>query len=299
MQRWLAISLLAPVTAIGACGKDLEPLGGGGHAPAVDAAIMSDVPTGEHPDSGDGSDNGGGSGDGGGVTASCGSGTAVCEDFEAAAVGSVPGAPWTLSTPNCSGTGTLAVDATQAHTGAHSLIVHGGANFCDHVFLSSAAPASLHGMLYARFYVRFDDAFGSQHTTFLALADATDAKDLRMGGQSGIFMWNRELNDATLPALSPAGIALSVSPAPDAWHCVQIAIDQTAHTLQTSIDGVAKAGLVIDGTPTQDVDQQWLNGPAWKPSLSNIRFGWEAYGGTPMTLWYDDIAVGSAPIACL
>jgi len=156
--------------------------------------------------------------------------------------------------------------------------------------------------MYVRFFVRFDDAFGSSHTTFLAMADAADGsggatKDMRMGGQSGIFMFNREKSDATLPALSPAGIAQSVVPTADAWHCVQFAIDSGAHTLQTSIDGVARAGLAIDTTPTQDLDQQWLSS-AWTPNLRDIRFGWEAYGGTAMTLWYDDIAIGSAPISC-
>jgi len=224
-------------------------------------------------------------------------GEAVCEDFESAAVGSVPGAPWTVSTPSCSGKGTLAIDDTQAHTGAHALVVHGGDKYCDHVFLASAVPAKLAGTLHVRFYVRFDDAFTDAHTTFLALADKTDGKDLRMGGQKGIFMWNREAGDATLPALSPTGIALSVSPTPDAWHCVQIAIDPTGRTLHTSIDGIARSGLVIDTAPTPDIDQQWLSQP-WMPDLQNIRFGWEAYGGPAMTLWFDDLAIGSSPLDC-
>jgi hypothetical protein len=223
-------------------------------------------------------------------------GAAVCNDFESAAVGSIPGAPWTVARPSCNGTGTLAVDDSQAHSGTRSLVIRGGATYCDHVFLASAAPAALTGALYARFFVRFDDAFSDSHTTFLAFADATDGKDLRMGGQKGIFMWNRELGDATLPVLSPTGIALSVAPTADAWHCVQIAIDPAAGSLRTSIDGVAHAGLVIDTTP--DVDQQWLNGAAWHPSLQDIRFGWEAYGGPAMTLWFDDIAFGAQPIGC-
>ena len=224
-------------------------------------------------------------------------GEAICEGFESAAVGSVPGAPWTVSVPSCSGSGTLAIDDTQAHSGARSLAVRGGSTYCDHVFLASAVPATLAGTLHVRFYVRFEDAFTDAHTTFLALADQTDGKDLRMGGQKAIFMWNREAGDATLPVLSPTGIALSVTPTPDAWHCVQVAIDPAGRTLQTSIDGVARSGLVIDTTPTPDIDQQWLRQP-WMPRLQNIRFGWEAYGGPAMTLWFDDIAVGSAPIDC-
>jgi hypothetical protein len=226
-------------------------------------------------------------------------GAALCEDFESTAVGSVPGLPWSISTPSCMGAGALAVDGSQAHSGAHSLAVAGKGSYCDHVFLSSAVPVAITGTLYARFYVRFDSATAAAHTTFLALADATDGKDLRMGGQQGIFMFNRELNDATLPALSPAGIAQSLAPAAGTWYCIELAIDGAGHTLHTSIDGVARAGLVLDTTPTADVDQQWLAGPTWSPRLQNIRFGWEAYGGTVMNLWFDDIAVGAAPIGCL
>jgi hypothetical protein len=226
-------------------------------------------------------------------------GAMLCEDFESTAAGSVPGAPWSTSTPSCMGAGTLAVDSSQAHSGAHSLRVAGKGSYCDHVFLASAAPAAITGTLHARFYVRFETAVGAMHTTFLAMADATDGKDLRMGGQQGIFMFNRERNDATLPELSPTGIAQSLAPAANTWYCVELAIDGAGHTLHTSIDGVARAGLVLDTTPTPDIDKPWLEGPDWSPRLQNIRFGWEAYSGTVMNLWFDDIAVGAAPIGCL
>jgi hypothetical protein len=281
-------ALVLAISCVAACkAADNAPNGN----PGVDAAPSNDASS----DASSGPDAM--PGGGGNPTGPCG-GT-VCEDFESTAVGSVPGAPWSISTPNCMGAGALSVDSSQAHAGTHSLKVTGKGGYCDHVFLSNAAPASITGTLYARFYVRFETAFAASHTTFLALADATDGKDLRMGGQSNIFMFNRELNDATLPSLSPAGIALSLAPAANTWYCVQIAIDGAAHALHASIDGVARAGLVIDATPTPDVDQPWLGGPTWTPHLQNIRFGWEAYGGTTMNLWFDDIAVGNAPIGCL
>jgi len=274
VKRLLVLSLCS----LAACGTD-----------APDATGNDATPPG---DSRDGPSSGGSS------AAGC-QGATVCEDFESTAVGSTPGTPWTISTPSCMGAGTLAVDSAQAHRGAHALKIAGKGNFCDHVFLSSAAPATMTGTLHARFYVRFETAFAAAHTTFLALADSTDAKDLRMGGQQGIFMFNRELNDATLPALSPAGIAQSLAPAAGTWYCVELAIDGAGHTLRASIDGVARAGLALDTTPTPDIDQQWLNGPVWSPRLQNIRFGWEAYGGPAMNLWFDDIAIGTAPIGCL
>src|SRR4051812_46362835 len=80
-------------------------------------------------------------------------GAAVCDDFESAAVGSIPGAPCTVARPSCSGSGTLAIDDSQAHSGTRSLMIRGGSTYCDHVFLASAAPAALTGALYARFFV--------------------------------------------------------------------------------------------------------------------------------------------------
>lgn len=275
-------ALVFSLWSLAACGADSHDDTAGGASTASDA----------------GPDAVGGSSPGGNSAAGC-QGATVCEDFESTPVGGTPATGWTVSTPNCMGTGTLAVDASQAHRGAHSLKVAGKGNFCDHVFLSSAVPATISGTLHARFFVRFETAFSAAHTTFLALADAADGKDLRMGGQQSIFMFNRELNDATLPALSPAGIAQSLAPAAGTWYCIQLAIDSAGRTLRASIDGVARAGLVLDTTPTPDIDQQWLNGPAWRPRLQNIRFGWEAYGGTAMNLWFDDIAIGTAPIACL
>jgi hypothetical protein len=201
-------------------------------------------------------------------------------------------------TPNCSGTGTLSISTAAAHSGTHALEVSGAGGFCNHVFLATSAPASLAGALHARFFVRLDEALGDGHVSFAALHDSVDGKDLRMGGQSRILMWNRELNDATLPALSPAGIALSTPLAAGSWHCVQLDIDGAAGTLRTQVDGALVAGLVIDATPTPDVDQQWLQAGAWHPQLTDLRLGWESYGGQAMHLYFDDVAVGAAPIAC-
>ena len=137
------------------------------------------------------------------------------------------------------------------------------------------------------------------NTVFMTLRDTADnTKDLRMGGQSEILMWNRESDDATLPSLSPAGIALSIKPAAQQWTCVEFMIDQTQGELITRVDGVEIAGLHVDGEPTADVDQQWHNKPDWKPVLEDIKFGWESYAGQTMVLYFDDIALADAPIGC-
>jgi hypothetical protein len=112
-------------------------------------------------------------------------------------------------------------------------------------------------------------------------------------------MWNRELDDATLPVLSPTGIALSLAPAADTWICVEFVIDGAAGTLETWVDGVWIEGLAVDGTSSPDIDRQWHQGGGWYPELIDARFGWESYGGSAADLWFDDIALSDAPIGCL
>ena len=53
-----------------------------------------------------------------------------------------------------------------------------------------------------------------------------------------------------------------------------------------------------DGVATQDIDGQWLGRANWRPSLTDFRIGWEAYGNGADTLWYDDVALGSSRIGC-
>jgi hypothetical protein len=226
-------------------------------------------------------------------------GAFVCDDFEQDTAGQPPGAPFAIATPSCAGAGVVAIDASQAHSGTRSAKVTGGGGYCDHVFFGATLPSSATtATLWARFFVRLDAALGPGHVTFLAMHDASTGKDLRMGGQDQVLMWNRESDDATLPAMSPAGTAMSQSPAPAAWTCVELAIDPVARTLQTWVDGALVPGLVDDGVPTPDVDAQWLQGTAWTPRLTDVRFGWESYAGQADTLWFDDVAVGAARIGC-
>ena len=131
------------------------------------------------------------------------------------------------------------------------------------------------------------------------MKDAADAgKHLRLGGQSGILMWNRESDDATLPDLSPAGIALSAPLPTNQWLCVEFTVDESAGTMQTWVDGAEIAGLHLDATPTPDLDDQWLRRASWRPSLVDFALGWESYAGQAMTLWFDDVALDAARIGC-
>jgi hypothetical protein len=42
----------------------------------------------------------------------------------------------------------------------------------------------------------------------------------------------------------------------------------------------------------------WLSRAGWRPSLTDLRLGWESYGDGSDPLWFDDVAVGSSRIGC-
>ncbi len=187
-----------------------------------------------------------------------------------------------------------------ARSGSRSIRVDGAAGYCNHVFVGTTSGlAGLGTTRSARFYVRHTTALPAAHVTFLAMNDAADGnRDLRMGGQNSVLQWNRESDDATLPEQSPAGVALSVALPTGQWTCVEFTVDGASGTMRTWVNGTEVAGLREDGVPTQNIDSQWLNRAGWRPSLTDLRLGWESYGVGSDTLWFDDVAVGASRIGC-
>lgn len=226
--------------------------------------------------------------------AGCG-GAVLCDDFEQQ-TGSTPAGAWTVGAANCSGSGTVTVDTAVAHSGTRSVKVAGQGGYCNHAFFGAPLPAS--GVTYGRFWVRHTTPLPAGHVTLMALRDTADGgRDLRAGGQNRALQWNRESDDATLPAQSPAGVALSVPLPTGVWSCFEFEIDGSAGQLRTWLDSAEVPGLVVDGVPTADVDQQWL-ARTWRPAVTDLRLGWESYGTDADTLWFDDVAVSTARIGC-
>ncbi|GGS10560.1 MULTISPECIES: cellulose-binding domain-containing protein [Streptomyces] len=229
--------------------------------------------------------------------ADCG-GAALCSDFENQA-GTSPSGDWRFTAPDCQGTGTATIDTAVAHSGAKSLRVDGRAGYCNHAFVAATTDLSTVGpVLYVRMWVRHTTALPSSHVTFVSMPDSSQGgRALRVGGQNGALQWNRESDDATLPAQSPAGVALSKPLPTGSWQCLRFAIDTSAPKLDTWLGDQQVPGLHADGVPTQDIDQQWLSRTT-PPRPTALRLGWESYGTGDDTLWFDDVAVGSAPIGC-
>lgn len=225
-------------------------------------------------------------------------GATICDDVEGQA-GPGPSGAWAVSNANCTGTGAVAVDGTVAHSGRRSFRVDGKAGFCNHAFVGRTDIPALGSVLFGRFYVRHSTPLPDGHVTMMALRDAGDGnRDLRMGGQNRAMQWNRESDDATVPAQSPAGVAQSVPLPTAAWTCVEFTVDGPGGQLRTWVNGTEIAGLRVDGQPTPDIDSQWLTRAAWHPSLTDFRLGWESYSTGDDTLWFDDIALGRTRIGC-
>ena len=224
--------------------------------------------------------------------------TAICDGFENQ-TGAAPAGNWAVTYPDCSGAGTAAIDKSVAHSGTTSLRVNGAEGYCNHVFVrNTAILGTTTNVWYVRYWVRHTTALPAAHVAAVALRDANDGgKDLRFGGQNGALQFNRASDDATLPEQSPAGVALSAPLPVNTWNCVEFKVDGRDGTIQTWLNGASVPGLLEDGVPTHDIDSQWLN-RTWRPSLTDLRLGWESYGSGADTLWYDDVVVSAMRNGC-
>ncbi|GHJ41782.1 hydrolase [Streptomyces sp. TS71-3] len=211
--------------------------------------------------------------------------------------GTTPSGRWNTTVRDCSGTGTATVDSTKAHTGTKSVRVNGKTGYCNHAFVGTDLSGVSGGSLYVRFWINHSTPLPTMHVAFAAMQDANDGgRDLRMGGQNQALQWNRESDDATLPAQSPVGVSKSIPLPTNTWSCIEYGI--TGGNLTTWVNGRTVEGLIADGSPTQDVDQQWRSKGNWSPNLKNLRLGWESYADGDDTLWFDDVAVGTSQIGC-
>jgi Cellulose binding domain len=224
--------------------------------------------------------------------------TAICDGFEAQ-TGTTPSGNWSISTPDCSGTGTATIDRTTAHSGTTALKINGAEGYCNHVFArNTAILGTTSNVWYVRYWVRHTTALPTSHVTAVALSDANDGnKDLRFGGQNGAMQFNRASDDATLPEQSPAGVSLSAPLPVNIWNCVEFKVDGRDGTIATWLNGSSVPGLLEDGVPTHDIDSQWLN-KTWRPALTDLKLGWESYGQGTDTLWYDDVVVSAMRNGC-
>ncbi|KUJ15585.1 uncharacterized protein LY89DRAFT_619624 [Mollisia scopiformis] len=203
---------------------------------------------------------------------------------------------WPIYAPSCNQGGKVTLDTTTAHSGKNSIRVDGAGGFCGHIFFGTTKVPS--GDVYVRTYLKASKALTDSHVSFITMPDSAQGSDkhLRIGGQSKILMYNRESDDATLPSLSPQGIASSTVLPTGSWHCFEYHLG-TDGTIETWLDGTAIAGLTSKAGVANPNADQWQKSTI-KPKITGVYFGWESYGGDVNTFWYDDVAVSSTRVGC-
>jgi len=141
-------------------------------------------------------------------------------------------------------------------------------------------------------------AFTAPPGTFITMPDPAQGtkKHLRIGGQNKILMFNREQDDATLPDLSPQGVATSAALPANSWQCFEYHLGPDG-SIETWLNGNVVAGLTVKPGVSNPNAGQWQRSSI-KPKPTAIYFGWESYGGDANTFWYDDIAVSSTRVGC-
>lgn len=95
-------------------------------------------------------------------------------------------------------------------------------------------------------------------------------KHLRIGGQSKILMYNRESDDATLPDLSPQGIAASTALPTGTWQCFEYHLG-TDGTVETWLNGNVIDGLTVKPGATNSNAAQWQRSSG-RPKITAIYF---------------------------
>jgi hypothetical protein len=227
----------------------------------------------------------------------CG-GAVFCDGFEDQS-GSAPSGNWKFEAPDCQGTGKVTVDSSVARGGSKSIRVDGKAGYCNHAFLATTKDLSSVGpVMWIKMWVRHTTALPAAHVSFVSMPDSSQGgKTLRIGGQNSALQWNREIDDATLPAQSPNGVAQSRPLPTGSWQCLRFKIDTSNGNLDTWLNSDQVPGLHADGVPTADIDQQWLSRTT-APRPTGLRLGWESYGVGDDTLWFDDVAVSRSELTC-
>jgi hypothetical protein len=228
-----------------------------------------------------------GTGGGGSVDyCSARAGLSLCETFENQPAGAAQAKPpWT---PAINGDGQVVIDDQLAHSGKQSLKIH-GSGFSTFLVLSGAPFPPTSGPLHVRMYVRLAEPMTGGHNTFL-VADTQAAPGagnaFRLGEMNAMLMYTvmgdthgALANDNYYTDHLP-GAALTAL----GWSCLEISLDHQKPEVQVSLDGKA-----IDDLHHTD----WA-----LDAYDTLRFGFEKYAGPVSDVWYDDIAVGTAPLGC-
>jgi hypothetical protein len=224
----------------------------------------------------------------GGATGGCPANAIFCADFES---GSIPSnAVYSPAYQQPMMAMYMTVDGTVAHGGSHSLKVTPNGNFSQMLGVTTGTPT-----FWTRFYLRQDINTNTVtgHDTFVAATDqvgaASNAEYVRIGEHSCQLEVNRASDDKEILSDAVAGnsnyaCAGGITFAPNTWYCVEAFYDGANSALRVFVDSAEVSALHVTN---------------WGPYMyRTFEFGFENYGGTSRTLWYDDVVVAPQQVGC-
>ena len=272
---------MPPVTSGGAGSGNVSGSSSGGSVASGGQASGGSATVG-----GGGSSNAGAPGAGSGGNGGASGGTAsvalFSDGFEAAAIDK---AKWTERINSSS---MFTLDTTQKHGGTQSLhLKHSG--FSTYLAVEGAPifPAP-NNTFYARVWIRVAASLPTGHVAWLEAGNVmNDQAEIRVGMNIGKFQSNLWPGDTDVR--DPAAAIKA-----DTWQCLQLKYG--TDVLEVSLDGVKSSISTTTWVAANPADGS-NNTPktGWSPTYAAFRIGWELGEGE---IWFDDVALGHAPIAC-
>jgi hypothetical protein len=265
-------------------------VGGGGASPGNTAGSASGGtaagqpgagagPVGGSSAGGSGGVPGGGSGSGG-AGGPCGTGSIFCSDFEAAAI---PEKMVFFPEYLRAGQKLITLDTAVFHGGKQALKVDGSGS-------SQMLAVTVPSKFWGRVYLRSDNDSQEAHVTYVNAGtgngDPNDGTYIRIGEHSCQLELNRNTDDKEL--LSNGGQYMcqgGVKVLKDTWYCLEFYFDGPGQETRVFVDGTEVTALHTTDWGTYD--------------YKLFKLGYENYGGTARTIWYDDLALATEQVHCL
>lgn len=216
----------------------------------------------------------------GGASSACGTGSIFCTDFEAEAI---PAALVFFPEYLRATQKLVTLDTAVFHGGKRALKVTGTDS-------SQMLAAMVPSKFWGRVYLRSDTDIQEGHDTYIAAGtgsgDPNDGTYIRIGEHECQLELNRNTDDKEL--LSNGGQYMcsgGVKLLKDTWYCLEFYYDGPGKEARVFVDGAEVPAL----HPTD-----------WGPyDYKQLKLGYEKYGGSSKTLWYDDLAIAAEQIHCL
>lgn len=235
-------------------------------------------------------------------------GRLVCDDFETAAVGAKPNAPFVVSTNK----GTVVVDATRAYSGKHSVKVSidatSSADAYRRAFLNLKGAPLLplaDNIVYGRFMIWTDRIPDKTVHWTIAHGDGPLPGGLRAtynyGGMGGLMA---NYYKDSKPQPTDCWQTKSQAFPTGKWACVAFVLDGKTNQMRFSLDGVDIPELHVVGDAKTDATctVKGVDGKWYAPSpFENVSVGWESYQHDSVgahTAWIDDVVLDDAPMGC-